>query len=127
MGRAMRRRFSTVVWVLLLSAAPACGQGVITTVAGTQWVFRGEGGPATAAHLGQVQGVAVDTVGNLYALDADNHLLLKIAPSGTVSVLAGNGLAGFSGDGGPATSASIRLAFVPSSPAAVTVDGRGKV
>jgi uncharacterized protein (TIGR03437 family) len=117
----MRCSFNTVAWVLLLSAAPLCGQGIITTVAGSQWVFRGDGGPATSAPLGNMQGVAVGAAGNVYASDYDNHLVVKISPSGILTVVAGNGMAGFSGDGGSATSASLK------SPVGVAVDAAGNV
>jgi len=116
----MRPSFSAVVWVLLLSAAPACGQGIITTVAGTTWVFRGDDGPATSAPLGTLRGVAVDAAGNVYASDPDNYLVVKISPSGILTVVAGNGMLGFSGDGGPATSAGL-------SPQGVAVDAAGNL
>jgi uncharacterized protein (TIGR03437 family) len=117
----MRLSFSTVAWVLLLSAAPVCGQGIITTVAGSQWVFRGDGGPATAAPLGQVAGIAVDAAGNVFVCDSGNNLVVEISPPGILSVVAGNGVAGFSGDGGPATSASLR------GPSGIAVDASGNL
>jgi len=117
----MRRGFSTVVWVLLLSAAPVCGQGIITTVAGSQWVFRGDGGPANSAPLGNVLAVAVDRDGNVFAPDACNYLVFKITPAGTLFVVTGNGLPGFSGDGGPATRAALN------SPSGVAVDSFGNI
>ena len=104
----MRSSFSSVVWVLLLSAAPVCGQGIITTVAGSgQMGFSGDGGPATAASLSYPLGVAVDAAGNLYIADHGNNRIRKVSPSGTISTVAGNGAGGFSGDGGPATAASL--------------------
>jgi uncharacterized protein (TIGR03437 family) len=106
----MRRSFGAVVWVLLLSAAPLCGQGIITTVAGTTWVFRGDGGPATSAPLGFIAGVAVDSTGNLFAVDAGNNFVVKMSTTGVLTVVAGNGIQAFSGDGGPATSASLEEA-----------------
>ena len=115
------RPFWAVVLVLLLSAAPLCGQGIITTVAGSQWVFRGDGGPATSAPLGGMRGVAVDAAGNVYACDRDNNLVVKISPSGILTVVAGNGIAGFSGDGGAATGASLN------EPRGVAVDAAGNL
>jgi uncharacterized protein (TIGR03437 family) len=115
-------RFSrAVLWVLLLSAAPLRGQDIITTVAGSTWVFRGDGGPATSAPLGNMQGVAVDAAGNVYACDEANNLVVKISASGILTTVAGNGMAGFSGDGGPATSASLRH------PYGVAVDAAGSL
>ena len=82
--------------------------GFIMTVAGSAWRFSGDGGPATNAALGKVPWVVMDSAGNLFASDRDNHLVVKISPSGTLTVVAGNGLEGYSGDNGPATSASLR-------------------
>ncbi|MBF8306025.1 MAG: repeat containing protein, partial [Acidobacteria bacterium] len=96
-------------------------QGIITTVAGNGRVLRGDGGPAAAAVLGDVGGVAVDSSGNVYASDRRNDMVVKIAPSGVLRVVAGNGLQGFSGDGGPATSASLN------SPRRLTVDAAGNL
>jgi len=81
---------------------------VITTVAGGQWVFRGDGGLATSAPLGAITSVAVDATGNVYAGDLDNNLVVKISRPGVLTVVAGNGIWGYSGDGGPATAASLR-------------------
>jgi len=107
----MFRSASGVVSILLaLAMSPSTwGQGVITTVAGSEFVFRGDGQPAVNASLGPVEAVAVDSAGNVFAIDPGNHLVVKISPSGTLTVVAGNGLARFSGDGGLATSASLYL------------------
>lgn len=92
---------------------PALAQGtitpnsIITTVAGGSWVFRCDGCPATSAPLGKTVGVVVDSVGDVFATDADNSIVVKISTAGVLTVVAGNGLTGFSGDGGPATSASL--------------------
>jgi len=91
----------------------------IETVAGTlNW---GDGGPATSALLGNIQGVAVDRSGNLYISDTDNHEVRKIDTSGVITLLAGTGTAGFGGDGGPATKASLNL------PYGLTVDTAGNI
>jgi len=108
---------------ILFLASQLGAQGVITTVAGTTWRFTGDGGPATNAPLGELYGVAVDSAGNLFAVDMANHLVVKTAPSGTLTVVAGTGFAGFSGDGGPATRAALSLA----SGGGVAVDGVGSV
>ncbi len=100
---------------------PCAAQNVITTVAGSTWIFRGDGGPALNAPLGRLQGVAVDTAGNVYLGDRENHIVAKISPTGTLTVVAGNGINGFSGDGGPAASASLR------GPEEVTLDSAGNL
>jgi len=82
--------------------------GTITTFAGTGATgFRGDGGPATEASLNQPSRVAVDTSGNVYIADSENFWVRKVAPDGTITTVAGNGGAGNSGDGGPATSAAL--------------------
>jgi uncharacterized protein (TIGR03437 family) len=77
----------------------------IATVAGSGQI--GDGSKATAAQMGAIQGVAVDRLGNVYLSDSDNHRVRKIAANGIVTTIAGTGLAGFGGDGGPATAAQL--------------------
>jgi sugar lactone lactonase YvrE len=84
--------------------------GTITTVAGAagQGGFGGDGGPATSALLGQPEGVAVDSAGNLYIGDTNNQRIRFVsAATGQITTIAGNGTVGFSGDGGTATSAEL--------------------
>jgi uncharacterized protein (TIGR03437 family) len=109
-------------WVLALGmcAAPLHGQ-VIDTVAGTNWVFPTSSVPALSAPLGATTGVAVDAQGNVYAADGGNNIVVRISPDGVLTVVAGNGNGGFSGDGGPATSASL------SYPSGVAVDSAGNL
>jgi hypothetical protein len=57
--------------------------------------------------MGEISGVTVDQAGNLYFVDINSFIVMKVTPDGTLRVIAGNGIARFSGDGGPATSASI--------------------
>ncbi|MDP9442396.1 MAG: right-handed parallel beta-helix repeat-containing protein [Actinomycetota bacterium] len=84
--------------------------GTITTVAGTGGDgYSGDGGPATAAELSSPYGVAVDSAGNLYIADTINHRIRKVDASGTITTVAGTGDHGYSGDGGPATQAQLRL------------------
>jgi sugar lactone lactonase YvrE len=73
--------------------------------------FSGDGGPATKAELKFPSGLAFDRDGNLFIADTINHRVRKVAPDGTISTVAGNGKRGFSGDGGPATKASLNLPF----------------
>ena len=53
------------------------------------------------------QGVAVDTLGNVYIADTANNRVRKVAPNGVIATVAGNGLAGYSGDGGSAVNAQV--------------------
>ncbi len=98
--------FIAALFLSVLSSQ-SCFSQVITTVAGNPFVFRGDGGPAANAPLGAVAGVAIDSAGNLYASDVGNRLVVKISTTGILTVVAGNGIRGFSGDGGRATSASL--------------------
>lgn len=92
--------------------------GNISTVAGTgERGHSGDGGPAVAARLDYPTGVAVDQLGSLYIADGGNHRVRKVDPSGIITTIAGNGIEGFSGDGGPATEA------VMNKPSDVAVDG----
>src|SRR5216683_1628754 len=97
--------------------------GIITTIAGTGTQgFSGDSGPATAARLDSPQGLAFDPAGNLYIADTQNHRIRKIAATtGNITTIAGNGTQGFSGDAGPATSASI------DSPTGLSVDTSSNV
>ncbi len=82
--------------------------GIITTVAGNGTRgFSGDGGLAITAALADPYGVAVDAAGNLYIGDTGNHRIRKVTPEGVITTVAGNGSEGFSGDGGPATSATM--------------------
>jgi len=95
--------------------------GIITTVAGNDPGFSGDGGPASSAQLGAPFSVAVDSVGNLFIPDYGGHRIRKVSTSGIITTVAGNGTAGFSGDGGPATSAQLNA------PTDVAVDGAGNL
>jgi hypothetical protein len=80
--------------------------GTITTWAGTGIAGNGpDGGPATATRIGYIWGMATDNAGNLYLCDGDNHKVRKVSPTGIITTVAGTGVAGFSGDGGPAVTA----------------------
>jgi uncharacterized protein (TIGR03437 family) len=96
------------------SPGPAAGstQQVITTVAGTDFVYPRQPLPGLRAPLGAITGLALDPAGNLYISDPSNAVVLKMDPQGVVTVIAGNGTVGFSGDGAAATSAAVNLGFV---------------
>src|SRR5262249_32821367 len=116
----VHRSTLAVLFWLVLSQQPALhAQGLITTVAGGPLGF--QAGPALSAPLEQVEGIAVDAAGNLFVADSRNHLVVKISPEGLLTVIAGNGIRGFSGEGGPATSASLW------DPGGVAVDAQGNV
>ena len=138
--------------------------GIITTIAGTGFLsfgaYSGEGGPATAALLGQPYSLTTDSAGNLYIVDTKlsrlfkigsdgnihtvqtnftaqnctidsagniyapvhtNHTVEKILPGGTILWIGGDGVEGWSGDGGPGTSAQMAQPF------GVAVDASGNV
>ena len=81
--------------------------GTITTVAGNGTPgYGGDGGPANSAMLFTPAGLAVDASGNLYIADFTNNRVREVS-NGIITTVAGNGLSGYSGDGGPATSAML--------------------
>jgi len=96
--------------------------GIITTVAGSgSGGAGGDGGPATAAGLGAPFGVAVDATGALYISQVEQNIIRMVSPSGVISRIAGTTESGFSGDGGPATSAKL------SHPEGLRVDKNGAI
>jgi uncharacterized protein (TIGR03437 family) len=97
-----------LAWAAALPAADVPAY-TIQTVAGSSYM--GDGGPATAAQIGSIQGVAVDGKGNLYLSDTDNSRVRKVDTAGIITTIAGNGTAGFSGDGGPASGAQLNLPY----------------
>ncbi|MGA3212646.1 MAG: Ig-like domain repeat protein [Terriglobales bacterium] len=110
--------------------------GIITTVVGNGYGagslgdeggYTGDGGPATGAELYYLRGVAVDSTDNLYIADSGNYVVRMVtAASGIIATVAGccetdgaSGIAGYLGDGGPATSAEMN------SPLGIAVDSKG--
>jgi sugar lactone lactonase YvrE len=106
-----------------LARAEVTPTSTITTLAGNGPArFAGDGGPATAASLNQPRGrPAVGPDGSIYVADTFNNRIRRIAPNGVISTVAGTGVKGFSGDGGPAVNARL------SGPHDVAVDGAGNV
>ena len=96
--------------------------GVITTFAGNgSGSYSGDGGPATNASLSLPVGVVVDPSGNVFIGDQNNSRVRKVDTNGIITTVAGNGTAGFSGDGGLPTNAEFR------SPNFVTFDAAGNL
>ena len=91
---------------------------VIFTIVGGGWPT---GVPAVSAPVGLPFAVAADTAGNVYIGSSEVHRVFKVDASGDLTVLAGNGGTGFSGDGGPAVNATVF------NPWAVAVDQTGNV
>ena len=83
--------------------------------------FGGDGGAATAAQLYQPTGVKADAAGNLFITDKINNRVRKVDGAGIISTVGGNGAGGFTGDGGPAVSASINFA------AGLALDAAGNI
>ena len=82
----------------------------ITTIAGDgQKAYRGDGGPAIMASLNMPHEVRFDAKGDMYIAERDSHVIRKVdMKSGVISTVAGTGVAGFSGDGGPGVKAQLR-------------------
>jgi trimeric autotransporter adhesin len=100
----------------------AVAQGVMTTFAGSDWVFPGDGKPALNAPLGFVRGIAIDPFdGNPVFADYQNCIVAKILSNGNLSVVAGNGFCITTGNGGPATSAGLNT------PSTVAFDTNGNM
>lgn len=96
--------FVCACWPL---SADVAGSSIITTVAGAAWTFPGDGGPALNAPISSVQQVSTDPNANVIFADTGNDIVSRLNADGTITVLAGNGIRGFSGDGGPARSAAL--------------------
>jgi trimeric autotransporter adhesin len=111
----------------------AAATGIVDTVAGSApcspgpppfvgTVCQGGYAPATSALLNYASAVAVDIAGNLYIADTLNHRIRRVdASTSIISTIAGDGVSGFSGDGGPALAAEI------TTPAAIAIDYAGRV
>jgi uncharacterized protein (TIGR03437 family) len=104
--------------ILIFQAFLTCGTGwsadltansIITTFAGAAHTFNGNGQPALNAPLSGFQQIQTDSSGNVIFADTNNQVVSRLNSDGTLTVLAGNGIAGFTGDGGPAQRASLRF------------------
>jgi uncharacterized protein (TIGR03437 family) len=104
---------------LLRRITPA---GAVSDAAGNnQGSFTGDGGPSASGVLSLAEDVAVDGAGNVFIADFGASRVRKIAVDGTITTVAGNGISGFSGDGGPATRAQL------AGPAGLAVDRSGNL
>ena len=103
----------------LAGANPTATSYVIQTVAGSD--FSGNAASALTAIFSQAEGVAVDNAGAVYVADADGNTVRKITTDGRIQTIAGNGVAGFSGDGGPSQQALL------SHPYGLALDAQGNV
>ena len=96
--------------------------GIIHTIAGSgERGFDGDGGPAISALLSEPSGVAVDSVGNVYIADTDNHRIRMVDTAGIIHTIAGSGVGGATGDGGLAIESDLFR------PLDVAVDGVGNI
>ena len=105
--------FRLILIVLTLFFYNTCPGQVITTFAGTGRSSSGslgDGGPATVANISLPGCGSFDSMGNYY-FGGSNCRIRKVSTSGIITTVAGNGISGFSGDGGPATNAEIRYAW----------------
>lgn len=91
------------------SSGGSTNYGTIATFAGTggSQGYTGDGAAATSAKLGNPSCVALDSAGNVYITDLNQHVVRRVNSAGTISTFAGTGVAGYAGDGGPATAAQI--------------------
>ncbi len=116
-----RPRFSKVLLFLVCFSPGWCQ--VITSIAGTDWLFPGDGSKAINAPMGGSVSLDVATGpnGSFYIADPDNQMVMRVSTDGILHVIAGNGFAGHWGDGGLAVNAGL---FNPDN---VTVDAAGNV
>jgi len=119
--RRRLRRFGASIFLLMSFAGIAHSQIITTVVGGQQIPFSTTGLQALRAPLAGPVGLAVDHESNLLIADNSMQLVLRLSPGGVLTVVAGNGASGFSGDGGPATSAMLNR------PSGVAVDQAGNI
>lgn len=96
--------------------------GIITTVAGNGiYGYNGENIPATDASMRSPHGLTIDSTGNIYFADNDNNIVRKIGVNGLINTVIGNGIQGYSGDGGNPISAELYW------PASVALDQHNNI
>lgn len=111
----LHRTISLLAAAFSLCAAPYSAR----IVAGSDW--NGDNGPSRDSLLFQAEGLAADRDGNVYIAEAQAHRVRQITPAGVIRTVAGTGVAGYSGDGGPAAQAQL------ASPYGLAVDGSGNL
>ncbi len=100
-------RASLLLLSIFAISTPAMA-GTISTFAGNGTKgFSGDGGPASAAQLSDPNGIARGPDGALYICDTTNHRIRKVTSDGRITTVAGSGVKGFAGDGGPALKAQL--------------------
>jgi len=95
--------------------------GIISAFTASTGGFSGDGGPIGLAQISNAYGIATDASGNLYIADSGNNRIRKVSSSGTITTIAGTGVAGFSGDGAQATLCQLN------NPVGITVDASNNV
>ncbi|HTR54449.1 MAG TPA: DUF4215 domain-containing protein [Kofleriaceae bacterium] len=96
--------------------------GTLSTIAGNGvFGYTGDGGPATSASLGEVSAMVYDSLGGLVIADSAAHVVRHVDSAGTITTIAGTGVLGNTGDGGPAISARLHA------PSGVAIDGMARV
>jgi len=111
------------------STAAVGPSSIITTVAGDGYKagtgnggYSGDGGPATAAEINQPQAIAVDAAGDIFIADTNNNVIREVNhATGVITTVAGDGTAGYAGNGGLATAAKL------DNPEGVAVDAAGDI
>ncbi|QHS51745.1 Ig-like domain repeat protein [Edaphobacter sp. 12200R-103] len=126
----LQKTAPSIACAFFCGATPLLAQGIlsvtpgrsIATNTGTRVVgYGGDGGTATSATLASPSATAYDTNGNLFIADTQNHVVRKVSADGTITTVAGNGTAGFGGDGAAATQAYL------DTPTGVAVDSSGDI
>ena len=112
-------RIISLATILISSVGAQSGTWIIDTIAGTTRPVND--GPGSTALLNSPVGAVVDSAGNVVFADAGNHRVRQVSPNGTVSTIVGSGIAGNSGDGGPAIGAQLL------SPAGLALDSSGNL
>src|SRR5690242_14763973 len=115
------RRWCPLVLLTCAAAQAQSDSCRIQTIAGSPTTFSPDGTAALQTRLAYVGGVAVDSAGTVFFSDTSNHRVRKIAADGSIVTMAGTGVPGYSGDGGPAVAAQIHR------PGVLAFDGAGNL
>lgn len=108
--------------LLLVFTTASLPAQIISTLAGNGTTgYSGNGGPATNAQLNFPLGIAADNTGNIWIADQSNNVIRKVDAAGIISTIAGTAVGGYTGDGGPATAATL---FRPGN---LTIDNNGNL